>query len=108
VREKAYHESARAEVNILVRKKYAPYAVRRAYYVWDVELDRGYEEGADDIIQGLVGRSRGSQAGAGNPEDRATRRRTSRQLCACSLKGNVLEFRSLPAVVSRLKKLTID
>lgn len=71
-REKAYHESALAEVNTLVRKynALAPYAVRRAYYVRDVELDRAYEEGAEDIIQELAGRFHGSQVGAGNPKER--------------------------------------
>jgi len=41
-REKAYHESALAEVNALLRKcnALAPYAVRKVYYVWVVELGR--------------------------------------------------------------------
>jgi hypothetical protein len=51
-REKAYHESALAEVNALVRKynALAPYAVRRAYYVRDVELGRTFEESGEDIL----------------------------------------------------------
>jgi len=47
-REGAYHESALAEVNAL-----APYAVRKAYYIRDVELGRAYEEGAEDIMREL-------------------------------------------------------
>ena len=69
-REEAYHESALAEVNTLVRKynALAPYAVRRAYYVRGVELNRAYEKGAEDIVQELARRFRGSQAGAGESE----------------------------------------
>jgi hypothetical protein len=62
-REKAYHESALAEVNALVRKynALAPYAVRRAYYIRDVELSRTYEEGVEDIMRGLDRRLSGSE-----------------------------------------------
>jgi DnaJ family protein C protein 28 len=97
-REKAYHESALAEVNALVRKynSLAPYAVRRAYYVRDVELDRAYEEGAEDIIQELAERFRGSQAGAGNPEDRAVRDEEDEQtVMRVQSQGNVLRLRDL-------------
>ena len=68
-REWAFHESALAELNALVRKynALAPYAVRRAYYVRDDELDRAYEESAEDIIQELRGRLRGS--GNGNLDE---------------------------------------
>lgn len=64
-REKAYHEPALAELNALVRKynALAPYAVRRAYYIRDVELGRAYEEGAEDIMRELDRRLRGSGAG---------------------------------------------
>jgi DnaJ family protein C protein 28 len=64
-RERAYHESALAELNALVRKynALAPYAVRRAYYVRDVELDRAYEEGAEDIMRELGRRLHGSDSG---------------------------------------------
>jgi len=63
-REKAYHESALAEVNGLVRKynALAPYAVRKAYYIRDVELGRAYEEGAEDIMRELDRRLSGSEA----------------------------------------------
>jgi hypothetical protein len=64
-RERGYHDSALAEINSLVRKynAAAPYAVRRAYYVRDVELSRAYEEGAEDIMGGLGRRLYGSGAG---------------------------------------------
>jgi hypothetical protein len=99
-REKAYHESALAEVNTLVRKynTLAPYAVRKAYYVRDVELDRAYEEGAEDIVQELAGRFRGSQAqaGAGNPEDRAVRDEGDEQtVMRMQSQGDVLRLRDL-------------
>jgi DnaJ homolog subfamily C member 28 len=57
-RERAYHEAALADVNALVRKynALAPYAVRRAYYVRDVELRRTYEESGEEILQELRGR----------------------------------------------------
>jgi len=66
-RERVYHESALEEVNALVRKynALAPYAVRRAYYVRDVELARAYEESGEDILRELGGRLSGSTSGAG-------------------------------------------
>lgn len=74
-RERAYHESALAEVNALVRKYnvLAPYAVRRAYYVRDVELGRAYGESGEEILRELGGRQgrrplRGS-GGAGSAGD---------------------------------------
>lgn len=97
-REKAYHESALTEVNALVRKynALAPYAVRRAYYVRDVELDRAYEEGAEDIIQELAKRSRGSRAGAGNAEESAVRDEEDEQtVMRVHSQGNVLRLRDL-------------
>ena len=99
-REKAYHESALAEVNTLIRKHnaLAPYAVRRAYYVRDVELDRAYKEGAEDIIQELAGRFRGSQAGAGDPEDRAVRDEegdSEQTVMRVQSQGNILRLRDI-------------
>jgi DnaJ family protein C protein 28 len=92
-RERAYHESALEEVNALVRKynALAPYAVRRAYYVRDVELDRSYEESAEDILQELGGRLGGS--GAGNSavrdeEDGLT-------VMGAQSQGNVFRLRDL-------------
>jgi len=63
-RERAYHESALTEVNALVCKynALAPYAVRKAYYIRDVELGRAYEEGAEDIMRELDRRLSGSEA----------------------------------------------
>ena len=97
-REKTFHESALAEVNTLVRKynALAPYAVRKAYYVRDVELSRAYEEGAEDIIRELAGRFRGSQAEAGNPEDRAVRDEEDEQtVMRVQSQGDVLRLRDL-------------
>ena len=71
-RERAYHDSALAEVNSVVRKynALAPYAVRRAYYVREVELARIYHESGEEILQELEGRLRKSGArakGEANP-----------------------------------------
>ena len=92
-RERAYHESALEEVNALVRKYngLAPYAVRRAYYVRDVELDRAYEESAEDIIQELEGRLGGS--GAGSPDGTAVR--GEEDVMGAQSQGNVLRLRDL-------------
>ena len=73
-REKAYHESALAEVNALVRKynALAPYVVRRAYYIRDVELSRAYEEGVEDIVRELdrrLGDSEARDVGKGMVDD---------------------------------------
>jgi DnaJ family protein C protein 28 len=95
-RERAYHESALAEVNALVRKynALAPYAVRRAYYVRSVELDRAYEESAEDIVQGLEGRLRGS--GAGNPDEWAVRDgEEGLAVMGVQSHGNILRLRNL-------------
>ena len=63
-RERAYHDSALAEVNSLVRKynALAPYAVRRVYYVREVELTKIYHESGEEILQEIEGRLRGSGA----------------------------------------------
>ncbi|KAF8270962.1 hypothetical protein EI94DRAFT_1569545 [Lactarius quietus] len=65
-RERAYHDSALAEVNSLVRKynALAPYAVRRVYYVREVELAKIYHESGEEILQEIEGRLRGSRARA--------------------------------------------
>jgi len=67
-REGVYHESALEEVNTLVRKynALAPYALRRAYYVRDVELARAYEESGEDILRELGRRLRAPASGAGS------------------------------------------
>ena len=51
--EKAYHDTALADVNSLVRKynALAPYAVRRAYYVREVELAKIYHESGEEILR---------------------------------------------------------
>ena len=63
-RERAYHDSALAEVNSLVRKynALAPYAVRRVYYVREVELTKIYHESGEEILREIEGRLRGSGA----------------------------------------------
>ena len=73
-REKAYHGSALAEVNALVRKynALAPYVVHRAYYIRDVELSRAYEEGIEDIVPELdrrLGDSEARDVGKGMVDD---------------------------------------
>ncbi|KAH9927274.1 uncharacterized protein B0H18DRAFT_1003826 [Fomitopsis serialis] len=57
-RERAFHDHALEEVNALVRKYngLAPYAVRRAYYMRDTELEKTYRDSAEDILQGLADR----------------------------------------------------
>lgn len=54
-RERAYHDSAIAELNSLVRKynAMAPYAVRRPYYTRDLELDKAYEVCGEDILRAI-------------------------------------------------------
>ncbi|KAI9512191.1 hypothetical protein F5148DRAFT_1164690, partial [Russula earlei] len=56
--ERAYHESPLRELNSLVRKynALAPFAVRRAYHVRDVELGRAYEDGGEDVLREIEGR----------------------------------------------------
>lgn len=60
-RERAYHDSALAELNSLVRKynALAPYAVRRVYYVREVELAKIYYESGEEILREIEGRLRG-------------------------------------------------
>ena len=58
-RERAFHDHALDEVNALVRKYngLAPYAVRRAYYMRDTELEKAYRDSAEDILRGLAERA---------------------------------------------------
>lgn len=67
-RERAYHDTALAEVNSLVRKYngMAPYAVRRGYYALDVEREKAYEESAEDILSGIAERAKAGAAGTSN------------------------------------------
>ncbi|KAJ3487035.1 hypothetical protein NLJ89_g11754 [Agrocybe chaxingu] len=64
-KERAYHERAVQELNGLVRKYngIAPYAVRRSYYIRDVELERVYKECAEGILVAI--RERGSAVDEG-------------------------------------------
>ncbi|KAH9071616.1 hypothetical protein EDB83DRAFT_2575046, partial [Lactarius deliciosus] len=63
-RERAYHDSALAEVNSLVRNALTPYAVRRAYYVREVELAKNYDQSAEEIEREIERWPRGSRVGA--------------------------------------------
>jgi DnaJ family protein C protein 28 len=58
-KEEGYHETAVAELNSLVRKynAVAPYAVRRPYYIREVEIERAYDEAASDIMQMIAKRA---------------------------------------------------
>ena len=58
-RERSYHDTAIAELNLLVRKynAVAPYVVRRAYYSRDTELLRAYRDCGKEILRGLDERS---------------------------------------------------
>jgi len=64
-RERSYHDSALEEVNRLVRKynSLAPYAVRRAYYVRSVELEKAYMDAGPEILRGLMDRANKSSTG---------------------------------------------
>ena len=57
-RERAYHDTALEELNSLVRKYngLAPYAVRRPYYMLNVELEKAYNDCAEDILRQWVAR----------------------------------------------------
>ena len=52
-REESYHEAAIAELNRIVRKHngLAPYMARRPYYMRKVEVERLYEDCAEEILQ---------------------------------------------------------
>jgi len=58
-REKAYYETAIAELNSHVRKYngVAPYAVRRAYYTREVEIQRLHDDCAEDILRAIADRA---------------------------------------------------
>lgn len=62
-REKEYHETAVAELNSHVRKYngVAPYAVRRAYYTREVEIQRLYDDCAEDILRAIADRVQETQ-----------------------------------------------
>jgi hypothetical protein len=58
-KEKSYHETAIAELNSLVRKynTMAPYAVRRPYYIREIEIGRVYDEAVPDIMRMIAKRA---------------------------------------------------
>ncbi|KAL4251118.1 hypothetical protein ABKN59_005635 [Abortiporus biennis] len=75
-RERPYHESAMEEINSLVRKYngLAPYAVRRAYYMTNVELEKAYKDSGEGILLGIEERIRarassGSASGSFDDDD---------------------------------------
>jgi DnaJ family protein C protein 28 len=57
-KEKNYHETAVAKLNALVRNYngLAPYAVRRAYYTREAEVEKLYDECAPAILRALAER----------------------------------------------------
>lgn len=59
-RERRYHDTALKDLNSLVRNYngVAPAAVRRAYYLRDIELQKAYENAAHDILLGIEERIR--------------------------------------------------
>lgn len=69
-RERSYHEVVLKEVNSLVRKYngVAPYAVRRPFYVRDVEMERVLEACAEDISRELAERAKNPVANANASE----------------------------------------
>lgn len=81
--EKGYHETAIAELNSHVRKYngVAPYTVRRAYYTREMEIQRLYDDCAEDILRSIAGRvqetqllsSYSSQGGDSDPTNVAYR-----------------------------------
>ncbi|KZT29483.1 hypothetical protein NEOLEDRAFT_1107247 [Neolentinus lepideus HHB14362 ss-1] len=60
-RERSYHTTALEELNALVRKYngVAPYAVRRAYYKIEEELESVYKESGEEILKAVDERMRG-------------------------------------------------
>lgn len=54
-RERSYHHIALEELNAMVRKYngMAPYAVRRPYYIYHVEMERLFEDSAESILSAL-------------------------------------------------------
>ncbi|CAA7259335.1 unnamed protein product [Cyclocybe aegerita] len=66
-KERAYHERAVEELNGLMRKYngMAPYAVRRSYYIREVELEKVYKECAEGILVALRDRSGAVSEGVG-------------------------------------------
>ncbi|KAG5352244.1 hypothetical protein C0989_003075 [Termitomyces sp. Mn162] len=58
-RERSYHQVALEELNALVRKYngMAPYAVRRPYYIHNVEMERLFENCAESILSALKERT---------------------------------------------------
>lgn len=57
-KERSYHETAISKLNVLVRNYngLAPYAVRRAYYTQEAEIDNLYKECAPTIIDAIAER----------------------------------------------------
>lgn len=63
-REHSYHQVALEEVNTLVRKYngLAPYAVRRHYYILNAEIEKLFQDCAEDVSQELAKRVGGTDS----------------------------------------------
>ena len=85
-REASYHDAAIEEVNSLVRKYngIAPYAVRRPYYMRSTELEKCYEDCAEEVYKCLQERMHSTDS---------------------PTKGSNSEDGSVPVEIARLPKL---
>ncbi|KAF5387877.1 hypothetical protein D9615_000832 [Tricholomella constricta] len=63
-RERSYHQLALEELNALVRKYngLAPYAVRRPYYIYSVEMEKLFEGCVEEILHQLTERAHGGES----------------------------------------------
>lgn len=66
--ERAYHDVAIDDINSKVRKYniHAPPSVRRAYYSRSVEVEKLYEDCAENVLKGLRERVEASNPAGGN------------------------------------------
>jgi DnaJ homolog subfamily C member 28 len=71
-RERSFHDSALDEVNKFVRKYngLAPYAVRRSYYLKEVEMAKMYEDAVEEIVEALQQRLRNGSLHKSEKEDK--------------------------------------
>ncbi|KAJ3721158.1 hypothetical protein EV361DRAFT_848463 [Lentinula raphanica] len=95
--ERGYHDVAIDEINALVRKYngVAPYAVRRAYYMRSVEIERLYDECAEDVLKGLKERVEGSTSTGNTRKSPEVSRRTAKFVEGQQLDEGFVSFRDL-------------